>query len=66
MTQEQALLQRCSIEIKTLRRSNELMEARLSMFDKIIMVLHTRPEYPGMGMSPDVCFEIDKYFSDAV
>lgn len=61
MSTELDLLQRSAMEIKTLRSQNQLMSARLEMFDKMMVLLHTEPNYPGMGASPDVVWEIQKY-----
>lgn len=55
------LLQRASSEIKGLRSQNQLMAARLGVFDDMMMVLKTPAVYPGYGgMSPDIVYEIDK------
>jgi hypothetical protein len=58
MNTEQQLLTEATNEIKNLRKENELMKARLSMFDSIMMMLHTNPAYPGQGMSPDLVYTI--------
>jgi len=60
MTTEQELLQRAVTEINILRRQNELMSAKLEMFDKCVLLLHTSPNYPSQGMSPDLVWEIQK------
>jgi hypothetical protein len=59
--QEKELLERALVEIKGLRRQNELMNARLSMFDAVMSALHGQPatEQRG-GMSPDIAYEIEK------
>lgn len=55
------LLQRASNEIKNLRSQNQLMAARLGVFDDMMMLLKATPVYPGYGaMSPDVVYEIEK------
>lgn len=55
------LLQRAQNEIKTLRSQNQLMAARLGVFDDMMMLLKTPAVYPPCGMmSPDVVYEIDK------
>lgn len=61
MTQEIELLKSASVEIKNLRRQNELMEARLDMFDNMMAVLHTPIAQKNRGMSPDLVWEIDKF-----
>lgn len=55
------LLERCSAEIKQLRNENTLMSARLDMFDKMMLIFHTQPNYPGQGMSEDICWQIEKH-----
>jgi hypothetical protein len=64
MTDDLHLLQRASNEIKELRKQNELMSARLEVFDSMMAVLHT-PIATKMhgGMAPDLVYEIDKYIS---
>lgn len=47
-------------EIKSLRKQNELMAARLGVFDSMVSLLNARVDYRGEGISPDVCLEIDK------
>lgn len=61
MSTELDLLKRSATEIKTLRSQNQLMSARLEMFDKMMVLLHTEPNYPGMGASPDVVYEIERH-----
>lgn len=56
------LLEKASAEIKSLRRSNELMGARLEVFDTMMRLFHTTPNFGGSGiMSPDVVYEVEKY-----
>jgi hypothetical protein len=55
------LLLKAAEEIKTIRRQNELMAARLDVFDKMILLLHTPPNYPGHGMGEDIAWQIDEY-----
>lgn len=56
------LLEHASNEIKHLRRQNELMSARLGMFDDMMRLLHSNLNYDNSGMmSPDWVYEIDKY-----
>jgi hypothetical protein len=59
---EQDMLQRANIEIKDLRRKNELMGARLDVFDSMMRLFHTNPNFGTSGMMhPDIAWEIDKY-----
>ena len=59
MTKEVDLLARASCEIKNLRSANQLMGARLDMFDKCVMLLTANVQSTGGGMSPDITSEID-------
>lgn len=62
MKEEQNLLQRAASEIRSLRRSNELMSAKLEMFDNVMSALHGQPATNRSGaMAPDVVWEIEKY-----
>ena len=60
------LLQLASSEIKSLRRQNEIMSARLDMFDNMMCILYATPgRENGKGMMhPDVVFEIEKVLSE--
>ena len=63
MTQETEMLKEAVFEIKSLRRQNELMKARLDMFDAINAILHTQVATRNEGMSPDLVWKIEKYIS---
>lgn len=55
------LLQRAKTEIAALRKENQIMAARLGVFDDMMMLLKATPIYPSYGgMSPDIIYEIDK------
>lgn len=59
---ENQMLQEAAAEIKTLRSQNQLMRARLDMFDCMMTVLHTEPARRGDGlMSPDIVWQIEKH-----
>jgi hypothetical protein len=61
MTEKQ-MLQEAVIELKSLRNQNQLMRARLDVFDSMMMVLRTEPARSGSGlMHPDVVYEIEKH-----
>jgi hypothetical protein len=58
---EKELLQRALSEIKSLRNRNQLMAARLDMFDAVMSALHGQPARENSGlMSPDIVYEIEK------
>lgn len=55
------LLHRVSDELKSLRRRNEIMQARLDVFDACVQMQNSIPQQRGVGMvHPDVVYEIDK------
>lgn len=55
------LLQLAKNEIASLRSQNQLMAARLGVFDDMMMLLKASPVYPSYGAtSPDVVYSIDK------
>ncbi len=62
--EEKELLQRALSEIKGLRNRNELMAARLDMFDAVMSALHGQPAHNGKGyMHPDIVFEIEAHLN---
>lgn len=59
---EQQMLQSALSEINSLRKQNELMAARLEVFDTMMRLFHTQPNFGGGGlMHPDIAWEINKY-----
>lgn len=64
LRKEFSLLQDASNEIKSLRRQNELMSARLSMFDDMMLMFRSEPRYSSQGMSPDLVWAIDKFLNE--
>lgn len=52
-------------EIESLRRQNELMSARLDMFDKMILLFTSEPSFPRTGAAPDLVYELRKYIAVA-
>lgn len=65
MIREHELLKSAVSEIRVLRRENELMRARLDMFDSLMSLFNTPPNYRGQGMSPDLTWEIEKHIEKA-
>lgn len=61
MERSTELLQQAVSEIRILRNHNQLMSARLEMFDSLMTVLHTDVARKGQGMSPDLTWEIEKF-----
>lgn len=64
MSNKLELLQDAALEIKSLRKQNELMAARLDVFDKMILLLHTPPNYQSHGMSEDLVWKIEKHIQE--
>ncbi len=60
MKDEIDLLNQAAFEIKRLREQNSLMSARLEMFDKCMLLLHTEPKYPNRGFEEDLVWKIEK------
>lgn len=64
MTKQFELLKDASNEIKALRSHNNLMAAKLDMFDKCILLLTANIQSSQQGMSPDLVWEIDRFIMD--
>jgi len=65
MTDQDRLLQSALNEIRTLRSTNELQSARLEVFDNMMRMFHTLPNYGNSGMmSPDIVWEIQKHLDN--
>lgn len=61
MKEELQMLKEATFEIKSLRRQNELMRARLDMFDAMNAILHTQVASQSQGMSLDLVWKIEKF-----
>lgn len=58
---DKQLLKEAAAEIRRLRRDNELMNAQLQVFDKMVSIFFSEPPRVGAGlMSPDVLFALEK------
>lgn len=64
MKTENEMLQAAANEIKSLRRQNQMMAARLEVFDNCMLLLKTRPDYPSQGMSPDLVWSIETHLEN--
>lgn len=60
-TVETKLLKESVNEITDLRRQNELMSARLQMFDSMMLMFNTAPNYGNRGMGEDLVWKINKH-----
>lgn len=61
---EERMFQEAVNEIRSLRRQNELLSAKVDVFDSIMQVLHTSPATKNVGMSPDVAWQIEKHLNN--
>lgn len=61
MSKELELLKSATLEIKGLRSQNQIMKARLDMFDDCVALLSARVERSGIGMAPDLVWEIERH-----
>lgn len=56
------MLQRALSEITTLREQNKIMSARLEVYENLMRVFYTIPNFGNSGlMHPDIAYEINKY-----
>lgn len=51
-------------EIRSLRRTNEILSAKVEVFDSMMQVLHTNPAIRGQGMSPDIAWQMEKHLTE--
>lgn len=58
-----ALLNNAVVEIKNLRRRNEIQSARLQMFDDMMMLFRAESPRYGSAHSPDVIYSIESYLA---
>lgn len=54
------LLNSAAIEIKSLRRQNEILQAKVSVMDLFAAALHAQPNYGPQGMSVDVAWQLEQ------
>ena len=64
MEKANELLRNAANEIRFLRSQNQLMSARLEMFDSVMDLLHTDIPKHIQGVSPDLCYAIDKHLEN--
>lgn len=60
MEQNDDLLRRAASEIKHLRNRNQIMSARLDMFDNVMMLFKAEPPRNGYSESLDIVQELEK------
>lgn len=60
---DKELMQSAMYEIRELRKQNQEMRLRLSMFDDLMTVLHSKPHAPSQGYSEDIAWKLEKRIS---
>lgn len=60
MDDKDSLLAQAAAEIRSLRSQNQIMAAKLEVFDGMMMMLKTQPFYQSVGMSLDLVWQIEK------
>ncbi len=61
---DKELMRTAMHEIRELRRHNNEMRLRLSMFDDLMTVLHSKPHSPSQGYSEDIAWKLEKRLSN--
>lgn len=61
MNEESQLLKSAIVEIKSLRSRNQLLTARVDMFDECMLLLRTNLNYQNQGMSEDLVWKMEKF-----
>lgn len=54
------LLRQAQQELLRLRRQNEIQSAKLHVFDQMLLLFHSRPNYPTSAGEPDLSWQIDQ------
>lgn len=65
ITIEKETLTSAIAEIRSLRRHNEILSAKVEMIDLFAQVLNTRAAERSHGGSPDIAWEIEKAISQS-
>ena len=64
LEEQKQLLNEARAEIQGLRRSNEILTAKVEVMDAFMCVLHTRPAEQTRGATPDVAWELTKRITE--
>ena len=64
MTPLKALLLEAVVEVRSLRRENEILRAKVEVMDLFACVLHTSPALKSQGMAPDVAWAMQNKIDD--
>lgn len=54
------LLTQAATEITQLRQTNNILSAKVQMFDDMMLLFKARPPEYGMGSKPDVVYNLNK------
>jgi hypothetical protein len=60
MNEEIDLLRDAAKEIDVLRKANQIMSARLGVFDSMMALFNITPHYEGVTNKLDICYLIEK------
>lgn len=58
------LMQAAIEEINNLRRSNDILNAKVSTMELFALVLNTKPAYPSIGMGEDIAWKLQKAITE--
>lgn len=61
--EEQGMMETAIHEIRSLRRHNEILSAKVEVFESMMQVLHTSPATRSQGMSPDIAWQMEKHLA---
>lgn len=59
-TETANLLEQAAHEIRSLRLTNEILGAKVEVFDSLMCLLHTKPAEHHQEASIDITYELDK------
>lgn len=57
-------LKRTVSEIQSLRRKNEILEAKISVFNDMVLIFKTYPPIQGVTSQPDIVRDIESTIKD--
>lgn len=57
-------IQEAQHEIRSLRQSNQILQARAEVFDGMMLLFTSQPNFRTQGMSPDVVYVLEKYIDE--
>lgn len=57
-------IQEAQHEIRSLRQANQILQAKAEVFDGMMLLFTSQPNFRTQGMSPDVVYTLDKYVDE--